>query len=78
MKLRFQIGSSIELAKRNTSRFSTGSLPRKWSMRKIAVLGEGAVEHLVELLGRGQVAPERLLDDEPGAGGQADSGRGPR
>ena len=33
MKLRFQTGSSSELAKRNTSRFSMPSLPRKWSMR---------------------------------------------
>jgi hypothetical protein len=31
---RFHSGSSTELAKRNTRRFSIGSLPRKWSMRK--------------------------------------------
>jgi len=28
MKLRFHTGSSIELAKRNSSRFSTDSFPR--------------------------------------------------
>ncbi len=42
MKLRFQIGSSIELANRNTSRFSTGSLPRKWSMRNTSSSSKAA------------------------------------
>ena len=36
---RFQIGSRNELANRKYSRFCTGSLPRKWSMRKIAASG---------------------------------------
>ncbi len=35
MKLRFQIGSNSPLAKRNARMFCAGSLPRKWSMRKI-------------------------------------------
>src|SRR4051794_19899939 len=35
MKLRFQIGSNNPLAKRNARMFCAGSLPRKWSMRKI-------------------------------------------
>jgi hypothetical protein len=40
MKLRFHTGSSIELANRNTSRFSTDSLPRKWSMRNTSRSGK--------------------------------------
>ena len=43
MKLRFQTGSRMELANRKTSRFWTGSLPRKWSMRKIARSGKRAL-----------------------------------
>ncbi len=35
MKLRFQIGSNRPLAKRNARMLSAGSLPRKWSIRKI-------------------------------------------
>jgi hypothetical protein len=35
MKLRFQIGSNSPLAKRKARMFCAGSLPRKWSMRKI-------------------------------------------
>ena len=35
MKLRFQIGSKRPLAKRNARMFCAGSLPRKWSMRKM-------------------------------------------
>ena len=42
MKLRFHTGSSIELANRNTSRFSIGSLPRKWSMRMTRFSGKAA------------------------------------
>ncbi len=35
-------------------------------MRKIDASGEVLVERTVQLLGRRQVAPERLLDDDPG------------
>ena len=34
-------------------------------MRKIDFFGEDAVQHLVELARRGEVATERLLDDDP-------------
>ena len=35
MKLLFQMGSNSPLAKRKARMFCAGSLPRKWSMRKI-------------------------------------------
>ena len=66
MKLRFQIGSSIELANRNTSRFSTDSLPRKWSMRKTRSSGKARCRHSLSSRADCEVAAERLLDDDPG------------
>ena len=65
MKLRFHSGSSIELAKRNTSRFSTALLPEEVVDPVDRLLGEGPVEDVVELAGRRPVAPEGLLDDDP-------------
>ena len=40
-------------------------------MRKIADSSEDAVQRLVQRLRRGEVAPERLLDDDPRAPGAA-------
>ena len=40
------------------------SFPRKWSMRKIEFLREYRLRHVIELAGGGQVAPERLFDDD--------------
>src|SRR4051812_5345871 len=69
MKLRFQIGSNNPLAKRNARIFCAGSLPRKWSMRKI-----WSSEKTSCSLAFSATAPfrsERLFHDDAGALDQA-------
>jgi hypothetical protein len=61
MKLRFQIGSNRPLANRKARMFCAGSLPRKWSMRKICSSLEHLVQRAVEVHGAGVVGAEGLL-----------------
>ena len=72
---RFQMGSRRTLANRKTSRFCTGSLPRKQIDPEDLVLVEVA-EDLVELDGAGEIAPERFLDNEAAIGGEPGLGEG--
>ena len=67
MKLRFHTGSRSELAKRNTRRLSTDSLPRKWSMRNTDVSGKARWTISLSSQRRGEVAAEGLLHHDPRA-----------
>ena len=51
--------------------FCTASLPRKWSIRKICASSSALCKRLVERARGGEVAPERLLDDQPRTLGEA-------
>ena len=71
MKFRFQIGSNRPLAKRKARMFCAGSLPRKWSIRKIWLSLNVSCTVALSADGALQVGAEGLLHDHAGALDQA-------
>ena len=71
MKLRFQIGSNRPLPKRKARMFCAGSLPRKWSMRKIWSSSNTSCNSALSATALSRSVPNGFSMIDPRALGQA-------